>query len=315
MKVLQITPIWPSAITTLCRQIVRHNTKKADIKLVTCHPKRPDQREIDQIRSLWKWCDLVDVQYWKSGAKVRELFPDLWPTKKKIISHYNPYNLNEENWQDYTVSVVVNSYQQSVLPQSRMIPLCIDLDFFKFNRSSYTTEPVVNMSVSRIESKKGVIQVAQSCHDLGYKFLLVGRVSDGEYMDRVKKAAGKMLDFRNNVSDDEVKKAYYQSAVHVCNSKDNFESGTMPVMESMACGLPVLTRRVGHVPDLYDGKNMHILETGHEDVENIKAQLSLLMNDRRHRISMRNHAVDTIQPRSDKWRAEEYRKLYEEVLK
>lgn len=312
MKILQITPVLPSAITILAKQIVRHN-KDHEIKLVTFHPKRPDQSEIDQVRKLWQWCDLVDIQYWKSGAKIRETIPNLWKSRKKILSHYNPYNLTEETWEDYDMNVVVNNYQHGILPHAKLVPLCIDLDFFKFNRSNYTTEPIVNMSVSRIESKKGVIQIALACNDLGYKFLLVGRISDGQYMESVKKAAGSSLIFRNNVSDADVKKSYYESAVHVCNSKPDFESGTMPVLEAMACGVPVLTRRVGHVPDIYNGKNMHILETSHEDVDNIKVQLKQMMDDRRYRISLRNNAVESIKDRSDKWRAEQYRKLYEEL--
>lgn len=224
MKILQITEVWPSAITRMAKQIGRHN-KDVDLKLVTFHPKKPDAKEKEQIKTLWKWADLIDIQYWKSGAKIKELFPDLWKTKKKMLTHYNPYNLLEDKWEDYTKVIVVNNYQQSVLPHAKLIPLCIDLDFYPFNRSNYTTEPIVNMSVNRIEGKKGVIEVAQSCSDLGYRFLLVGRVSDGTYMERVKKAGGQFLEFRQSVSDEDVRKAYYDSAIHVCNSIDNFESG------------------------------------------------------------------------------------------
>lgn len=313
MKILQITEVWPSAITRMAKQIVKYNTD-IEIKLVTFHPKKPDSKEQKQVQELWKWADLVDIQYWKSGAKIKELYPDLWKTKKKILTHYNPYNLLEDKWEDYRKVIVVNNYQKSVLTEATLIPLCIELDFYPFNRANYTTEPIVNMSVNRIEGKKGVIEVAQSCSDLGYRFLLVGRISDGEYMGRVKKAAGKCLDFRQSVSDEEVRKAYYESAVHVFNSKDNFESGSLPVLESMACGLPVLARRIGHVPDLYDGTNMHINEANHEDVDALKKHLKFMMDDRRYRIQLRLRGEETVKPRSAVWRAAEYRKVYEELV-
>ena len=206
--------------------------------------------------------------------------------------------------------MVVNNYQKGILPHARLIPLCIDLDFYKYNRSRYTVDPVVNMSVNRIEGKKGVIETAQSCSDLGYRFLLVGRVSDGKYMERVKKIAGKFLDFRNGVSDDAVKAAYYESAIHVCNSQDFFESGTLPLLESMACGLPVLTRRVGHVPELYDGTNMHINDGHNEDVETLKGHIKKMMDSRDYRIQLRLRGEETVKPRSDTWRAEPYKNLY-----
>jgi glycosyltransferase involved in cell wall biosynthesis len=171
------------------------------------------------------------------------------------------------------------------------------------------------MSVSRIEGKKGVVEVAKACNELGYKLLLVGRVSDAKYIEQVKAAGGKSLEFRNNVSDSEVRKAYYESAIHVCNSVDNFESGTMPILEAMACGTPVLTRKVGHVPDIYNGSNMRLNEASCEDVESIKAHLKEMMDGRNYRIGIRNVARESISDRTDKKRAELYLNLYREVLK
>jgi len=314
MKILQIVDSPHSAIRTLANQIIRHNRGKAEIQLVVFHPKRPDKSQLQQIQDLWLWADLVDVQYWKSGSKVREMFPKLWDRRKKILTHYNPYNLHEEKWEDYSVVNVVNGFQQKELPEARMMPLAIDMDFFAFNRSNYTVDPIVNMSVSRIEGKKGVVEVAKACNELGYKLLLVGRVSDAKYIQQVKDAGGKSLEFRNNVSDSEVRKAYYESAIHVCNSVDNFESGTMPVLEAMACGTPVLTRLVGHIPDIYNGSNLHINKNSCEDVENIKLCLKEMMDGRNYRITMRNTARDSIADRTDKKRAERYFDLYKEVL-
>ena len=81
--------------------------------------------------------------------------------------------------------------------------------------------------------------MAQACVNLGYKLLLIGRISDNNYIRDVK-AIGS-VEFRENITDKEVKKGYHNCAVHLCNSIDNFESGTLPILESMACGTPVLT--------------------------------------------------------------------------
>ena len=314
LKILQVVDSPYSAIRTLAHQIARHNRDKATFETVVFHPKRPDKSQLDQIQKLWVWCDLVDIQYWKSGAKIKELFPKIWDRKKKILTHYNPYNLHEDNWEDYEVVNVVNGFQKKELPQARLMPLTIDMDFFAFNRSNYTTEPIVNMSVSRIEGKKGVVEVAKACKELGFKLILVGRVSDAKYIGQVKEAGGKHLEFRNNVSDSEVRKAYYESAIHVCNSVDNFESGTMPVLEAMACGTPVLTRQVGHIPDIYNGSNLRINESSCDDVESLKSHLKEMMDGRNYRITMRNLARDSIADRTDKNRAESYWQLYQEVL-
>lgn len=316
MKILQIVPVMDSAITFLAQQIIRHN-KDIDIKLCTLHPKRPDKVDIDYLKKHWKDADLIDVQYWKSGAKARELLGDVWHTKKKLLSHYNPYNLHEERWTDYCENVVVNSFQQTQLPYAKLIPLAIDQNFYSF-RKMYTVDPVVNMVVNRIEGKKGVFEVAKACNELGYKFLLVGRVADSKYMDNVRKAGGKNLTFLNGVPDEAVRDAYYGSAIHVCNSQDFFESGSMPILEAMSTGVPVVSRMIGHVPDLYatdpEKQNLHIYTGHNEDVAALKDCLAEVMSGRNYRIKLRLNAVESIKDRTDIWRAAEYRKLYTRLI-
>lgn len=314
MNVLQIVATQKSAITTLADGIRRYNDRpNLKVKMAYFHPKRPDSKDVANIKKLMEWADLIDVQYWKSGAKVREYFPDLWKKKLKILTHYNPYNLHEETWEDYKEIIVVNNYQKSELPNARLSPLCINLDFFKPTKI-YTLDPVVHMSVSRIEGKKGVEEVAEACNRLGYRFLLVGRVSDANYVQKVKEKGGSKLDFWLDVSDQRLLESYWQSAIHVCNSIDNFESGTLPVLEAQACGIPVLSRRVGHVPDLYTGDNLQFFDHPHHDVDALCLALKTLMDDRRLRTKMRNAALETVKSRNERERSKQYLDLYEEMI-
>lgn len=313
MKVLQIVPAENTAITTLAVNIMNHNKGKCDIKILTFHPKKPSASEISMLRKSWGWADLIDVQYWKSGAKVKELYKNLWNTKPKVLTHHNPYNLHEEKWDDYKEVIVVNNYQKSELPKSRLVPLCVDMDFFNFG-SSYANDKSVNMVVNRIEGNKGVLEVAIACRELGYKFNLVGRVSDGTYMNAVTKEGGPTLDFKNGVSDQAVRQSYYDSSIHVCNSKDNFEAGTLPMLEAMACGTPVLSRLVGHVPDIYNGHNICLNKAEKSDKESLKILLGELMEDESRRLKMREIARDSIKHRTSSWRAEEYLRIYKSLI-
>ena len=314
LKILQIVPAPNTAITTLAEQIARNAPSDLEVKTLSFHPKKPDENEKKKFLTCVKWCDILDMQYWKSASKIKEMYPSEFNSKPKILTHYNPYNLNEEKWEEYKFVCVVNNYQKSILPNALMMPLCIDTSFFKFNRSNYTIEPIVNMSVNRIEGKKGVYEVAKACKELNYKFILVGRISDGGYMDRVKKVCGDNLIFRNNATLDLLLKSYHESAVHVCNSVENFESGTMPILESMSAGLPVFTRSVGHVPDIANENNMVVSDHHPEDVEKLKEGLSKLMRDRRKRIKMRIAAQEFVQSRDEKIRAKMYYNLYKKTI-
>jgi glycosyltransferase involved in cell wall biosynthesis len=165
------------------------------------------------------------------------------------------------------------------------------------------------MSVARIQGKKGVREVAQVCKELGYKFILVGRISQAEYMQQVLRVNPE-TEFIENATEEQLLNAYYRSAIHVCNSVDGFESGTLPILEAMACGVPVLTRMIGHVPDLYNGKNMIIRVGITEDVEDLKIQLKQLMENRQLRENLREGAWETVKNRDDRRMALETQKLY-----
>lgn len=309
-KIALITDTTQSAIARLANGL---NSPDIDYRKSSFHPKKPNHAEIDAVKKLFNWADLIHIQYWKSGSKIKEMFPVMWDSKPKILTHYNPYNLHEENWSDYKKLVVVNQTQQKGLPQATLIPLCIDTSFFKYNPKYVKRQNIVHMSVARIEGKKGVKEVAQACGDLGYKFILVGRPSDPQYVKSVLDVGKGMIDYRQNISDEALRSSYYQSAIHVCNSVDNFESGTMPVLEAMSCGIAVLARPVGHVPDLYNGNNLELLECEHNNVECLKVALANLMSDRTKRLEMIQEALITVKDRgNDTWNRN-HKELYEHV--
>jgi glycosyltransferase involved in cell wall biosynthesis len=291
IKIALITDTSHSAIWRLASML---KLDGFEYKATSFHPKKPSPNETNKVKELFQWADYVHIQYWKSGAKIRELFPKIWNSKPKLLTHYNPYNLHEESWDDYIKLVVVNKTQQAELPQATLIPLCTDVEFFTFN-PNYTTEKVVNMTVNRIEGKKGVKEVAQICEELGYKFLLVGRPSKPQYVNDVLKF--KCVEYKQNVTDAQLVENYYKSTIHVCNSVPNFETGTLPVLESMACGVPVITRNVGHAPDMYNGKNFIMLDSPYPDVEELKSKLKSTMEDRDLRMQMREEGRKTAESR------------------
>lgn len=310
LKVLSITDTNRSAIFRLTEQIKKYNSE-IEMEIVDLHPKKTDEKQKENLKKALKWCNIIDVQYWKSGAKARELFPDQWKSKKKSLTHHNPYNLHEEKWDDYNKIVVLNKTQQKELPNSTWIPHCIDTNFFKFNES-YTENKIVNMTVARIEDKKGVYEVAKACNQLGYKFILIGRISNANYCNKIKSEFGgnKNFEFRENIKEDLLRNSYYESAIHVCNSVDNYESGTMPILEAISCGVPVVTRNIGHVPDINNGKNLKILTGQPNDVEGIKSALKELMENLSLRLEMRKEARESIKDRTPERFAKDYLNIY-----
>ena len=301
-----------SAIDILSEQVVKHNPH-LNIQIQSFHPKRPSVEEVDEMLNLWDKADLVQIAYWKSGEKFKEMYPDKWNTKKKILCHYNPYDITQRSWDDYDKVIVGNETIHAEIPYAKLIPYCINLDFFTFNED-YTKEKVVHMAVARIESKKGVREVAQACKELGYKFILVGRISDKNYFDQIMQV-NPDTDFRQDITPEQLKESYYESAIHVCNSVDNFESGTLPILEAMACGVPVLSRNVGHVPDIYDDNNMVVRKGGVEDIEDLKTELKNLIENPILRDKLRINGWNTVKNRPAQKYARQFNEVYYDTLK
>lgn len=309
MRILITHPKLNSAIGRLALDLQKY-LPYHEIRLCEVHPKRPDQKQLDLFEELYRWCDIWDCHYWKTGKKLRELYGDILDTKPCMLSHYNPYDLLAESWSDYQINVVCNGTQKRVLKEAVYIPLAIDSDNFPWN-PDYTERKSVLMVAQRIESSKGIEQVARACKELGYMFTLVGEISDAEYFNSVCEHG---ITFLQNISDKELLEVYQNSAVLVCNSKDNFESGTLPILEAMSVGVPVLTRRIGHVPELFNEKNMIVRDGEPDDSEELKALLSGILENRDMALEMREEAWHTARNHGTERRARQYSALYYKLM-
>ena len=291
-----------------------------NINYVVCdvHPKRPDAQQIARFQQEAIDADIIDWQYYRTAELLKMNFPWL-ENKKQILTHNNPYSIEESTWNNYDMNVGNNDYiydRLGELTQTPVhyIPICVDADFWQYNQNynDGSDKPVVLMVANRIESKKGILEVAIACGELGVKFVLVGAISDMNYMHDIMQTGN--VEFHEQISDEQLRELYYKATVHVCNSADNFESGTMPILEAMLCGVPVLTRKVGHVPDLYNGENMVIHEGKKEDVIAIREKLFEMLSDKKKLHEIRDKAWNTAKTRNFERRAYMYQKLYRQVL-
>ena len=319
MKVLIVVDKLGSAIN-ICANAMKKLADFIDYDIVAVHPKRPSTEQLEDFRKKAFEADIIDFQYWKSADMLLRCFPFL-KDKKKILTHHNPYDVELEDWfEKYDEVIVKNGTQQKAMQAKFgktpiLVPHSIDMDKFKF-QIEYPNDNVfkVMMVAARIESSKGIAEVAKACRETKTKFILVGKISDMDYMRQVVSEGGDYIDFRQEITDEELIKAYYESHIHICNSKDNFESGTLPILESMACGLPVLTRYIGLVPDLYNKSNMVVRTSDKEDWEDIAKKIKELKEDRKKRLNLREEAFKSILNRDYEYTARQYYDIYRKVL-
>lgn len=315
LKIVVIVDKVGTALDRLAQGVAKYHD---NIEYIVCdvHPKRPDREQLNRFENAAIDADIIDAQYYRSLYMLREMYPWL-KDKKTILTHNNPYAIEEQEWNDVDLNVGNNDYITKRLGEIttkpvEYVPLTVDTDFWQFNPDWQPTKNVI-MVANRIESKKGILPVAIACAELNLHFILVGAVSDRNYLQGILDTTGN-VEFHEQCSDEELKQLYYKSSIHVCNSVDNFESGTLPILESMLTGVPVLTRNIGHVPELNNGENIVILDGQPEDVVGIQAKLLEMISDKKKLQDLREKGWNTAKSRSHERRAFMYQKLYREVM-
>lgn len=294
-----------------------------DYNVVAVHPKRPSATQLEKFKKLAMTSDVIDYQYFKTAEMLRSKFD--WLKKiPSILTHNNPYSITEGDWSDYDVVVgnnreIYTKLQDITTTRVEYIPLTVEPYQWPYHEK-LTEKKVVIMVANRIESKKGILPVAKACKELGIKMNLVGAVSQPDYFQEIIDTG--VVHFAQEVTNDKLTELYHESSLHICNSVDNFESGTMPILESMFAGVPVLTRKVGHVPDIMKEDtvqkkkmvtNMFINEGDPEDVDNLVNLITEAFSDRNRLERVRQEAWLSVKDRNFDRRAYSYKRLYREL--
>lgn len=317
LKVVAVVDKVDTALDRLAKGVEPYHT---NIDYVVCdvHPKRPDAHQLEKFVTEASTADVIDFQYFRSAMALIDTFPWL-KEKKLILTHNNPYSIKESNWDEFDHVVANNHDMKKNLeklmhnPAERLthIPLTVDHTFWTFNQD-WQPENSVLMVANRIESKKGILEAAIAAGNLGMKFVLVGAISDRNYFNEILQSG--TVEFHEQIPDEKLRELYYKAKIHICNSIDNFESGTLPILEAMMCGTPVLTRMVGHVPDLYNEENLMILDSTPDEVESIMAKIEEMLEDPKRLENQRQSAWNTAKNFNNERRAYLYQKLYRKVL-
>lgn len=333
LKVISVVDKQGTALDRLAKGVMPYH-QNLDYHVVDVHPKRPSTEQLSRFESLSRTADIMDYQYYRTADMLRSRYEWLKDIPS-VLSHNNPYSIKERDWNDYQVNVANNrtiydELKKISTTRIEYISLAVDPYFWIFNED-YEPNPSAIMVANRIESKKGILPVAEACHKVGVKLYLVGAISDPDYWHRVMEVGN--VEFAQECTDEQLKELYYKAGVHICNSIDNFESGTLPILEAIFCGLPVITRNIGHVPDIKTETNLVINDHDPEDVQHLANLISDTLLDKRpasasiegshYKLSktnktkldsMRSEAWLSIKDKNFERRAYAYQKLYRELL-
>lgn len=317
MKIL-ITPDVPDwAIGALTHSIVRH-ANRFNMQVVNVHPRDyvPGAMNIRiDIKKNGK-PDLWHCMYFNSGKQLLDSMTEIQDIPS-VLTHTNHDKLEKDDWSHYDAQVVATNWAIDKLrakyqDKVHKIPYGIDLDRFSFIDERTDDKKTVGY-VGRIVPWKHLGEITLAAKKLKYRVLASGYVDKPDYWKTIDKD---VLTFhggvgRREMADQAYKdKLYGEMSVFVMYSTGEYESGTLPLLEAMARGIPVMATSQGMARDLIeDGRNGFIFTP-----ENFEEKLKELMENRDLQERFRQEAWKTIKNYSEQWMSLEYQKLYARIL-
>lgn len=304
------------AIGHLAKAIVDRNPQ-FEWKFIEVHPKALERGEIDllPIKEMVAWADLIDFQYWRTASQLVELIPEI-KNKITIVTHQNDKDLFSADWSwcsgivartKYAFGKLYDKYGDKV----KLVHIGIDIDNFPYHGKDPEV-PKVGY-VGRIVPWKGLKEIARACYELKYPLLVMGKLEKPTYMAEIPEEHQTNMDFSYfNCTDEERLNGYKEMTIYVGNSVDGRESGTMPYMEAMAVGVPVVTTPSGIARDVGRHEE-NALIVPFDNYEVLKVAIKKLMEDSELRKKIREEAWKTVSRLNWDRMALEYTKLYNDL--
>lgn len=314
MKILQIVDYEAWAIGHLAKDLVKYNPQ-FEWRTVYVHPKHVAEH-LDEVRQWVGWADIIDYQYWNSARQLMELIPEL-RGKKSVLTHHNEKDLLSADWHDINILVGETQASLKILHEAgyknlRHLPLAVDLAEFPYNETLPDTK-VVGYA-GRIVPWKGLKELARACYELNLKLLFMGKFDKPDYWNSIPPEHQAVIDLKFMDCKDEDRKNFYANLdIFVQNSGPGRETGTLPLMEAMASGVPVLTTPTGIAADIISDRENGVL-TPVDDYEALKGSLAMLATNNALKEKIRKNAWDTIKVFTPQRRAWDMEKIYHEVF-
>lgn len=313
MDILITPDIEGWAIDNIANGIIKHNPHIRFHK-VFIHPKEVGCSVMEILNIIKKnRIDLWHAEYWRSAVQMMAIVKQLKHIPS-ILTHHNHYHLEKEDWNCFKALTSQTKWACNKLkenhPKVVHIPHGIDLDRFSYI-PELTEEPNVGY-IGRVVSWKNLDKICLAANNLGYKVIGSGYIDKLDYWDKINK---NNLEFHGGMGRINMNEAlkkdelYKRMKCFVMYSTEEKETGTLPLLEAMARGIPVLATEQGSARDLIqDGENGIIFTP-----ENFEEKLKMVMEDKELRNKLRENAWNTIRGYSEEKMARDHEKLYYQI--
>ena len=316
MNILITPDVHEWAIGNLTKAVVKHN-KRFNFFNIAVHP-RGVITGIQEIKSLFKNTEihLWHARYWNSALKMMNLVPELKEISR-ILTHHNHESLEKDDSNGFDTLVGSTDWgtaKLQTITKAKVfkIPYGVDLDRYSFIEEYPPKDPTIGY-VGRVLPHKNLDKICKVANKLGYNVVGCGYIEKPEFWDQIPK---ENLQFNGGLGREGMAtksletEIYRKMTIFVMYSTGEKESGTIPLLEAMARGIPVMATRQGMARDIIeDGRNGILF-----DEKNFEENLKMLMETEQLRNRLRQNAWQTIKNYSEEKMARDYAKIYYKTL-
>ncbi len=247
---------------------------------------------------------------------VHDLIPLLFPKYHKKQYHYYKYllpiilknSVKIITVSKYTKHLIVDLYK---VPEKKIYVIYNGINESFLSKNFNNIKQNYLLYVGRftpMKNMEGLIkafEILTNRYDFELKLKLVGGYGNFNINNKIKEK----VELICNVSDEELIDLYKNASLFVYPSL--FEGFGLPPLEAMACGCPIVVSNVASLPEVCEDAACYV---DPYDVDNIVNGIYKVLTDETLRQSMIQKGIERVKLFSWKRSAEEYLKVFEEVI-
>ncbi len=346
LKIAQVAPLWFSippkkyggiewVVYLLCEGLKKRGHKvtlfasgdsKVSCKLIKTFPRCLTKEKIPWTNHAYNLMNLTEAFRRAKEFDILHTHIDLWetffaPLVKTVSLHtiHNPLYTSKDPKKDFRLFIlkhfkdqnfVAISKSQKRLSMVRLNFVAVIYNGIKIEDFKFNPKPKDHFVwCARVDKYKGIENAIEIAKRAKVKLILAGRVDPAqkEYFEkRIKPHLGKKIKFIGEYSHKE-KSNFFGQAKALLYPIEWHEPFGLNMVESMACGTPVIAFKMGSVPEVVkNGKTGFVVSNIKEAVEAIKNIDQIKREDCRKWVEERFSAERMVS---------DYEKLYFKLLK
>ena len=238
----------------------------------------------------------ADLVHFHHIASAEKYINKLDKKVKTVISCHSEVDVESKAWNRFDIAITSTMYCYNIIkkinPNTYYVPIGIDLDKYKFEFSN--PDKTVGF-VGRVDKHKRFEAIKKSAFEAGFRLIGCGYIGENKYFQMHGREIQRVrdFDFVDLLPENKMQGLYNQMAMYVCLSEPNIETGPLPVMEAMACGVPVISTHVGWAKD-WATHNEDIVFINEDDLFRLPEIIKMVWNNINARVKIRNNALKLI---------------------